>query len=38
MSPKSEIVFLCIILDLNVSSTAHDCGCMVDGGDAVAAI
>ena len=30
-------VILCI-LGLNVSSSAHNCGCVVDGGNAMAAI
>ena len=25
-------------IDLNVSTSAHNCGCMVDGGSAIAAI
>ena len=25
-------------LDLNVSSSAHNCGCVIDGGNAMAAI
>ena len=29
---------LCTYVGLNVSSSAHNCGCMVDGGNATAAI
>ena len=34
MTPGSEIMLLC----LNVSSSAHNCGCVVDGGNAMAEI
>ena len=27
-----------VLLSLNISSSAHNCGCMVDGGNAMAAI
>ena len=37
MTPGSEIMVLCI-LGLNVSSSTHNCGCVVDGGGAMAAI
>ena len=37
MTPGSKIMFLCF-LGLNVSSSAHSCGCMVNGGNAMAAI
>ena len=37
MSSGSEIMLLCN-LGLNVSSSAHNCGCVVDGSNAMAAI
>ena len=37
MTPGSEIMLLCI-LGLNLSSFAHNCGCVVNGGNAMAAI
>ena len=37
MAPGSVIMLLCI-LGLNVSSSTHNCGCVVYGGIAMAAI
>ena len=38
MAPGTVIMLLCIYIGLNVSSSAHNCGCVVDGGNAMAAI
>ena len=38
MTPRSEIIIIIMHLGLNVNSSAHNCGCMVNGGNAMAAI
>ena len=38
MAPGSGIMLLCIYIGLNVSNSARNCGCVVDGGNAIAAI
>ena len=39
MTPRSEIMLLCIIIiGINVCSSAHNCGCLVSGSNAMAAI
>ena len=38
MAPRTVIMLAIVHLGLNVSSSAHNCGCVVDGGNAMAAI
>ena len=38
MAPKSVIMHAIVHLGLNVSSSAHNCGCVVDGCNAMAVI
>ena len=38
MAPGSEVMFVIVHLGLYVNSSAHNCGCVVDGGNAMVAI
>ena len=38
MAPGTVIMLLYIHLGLDVSSSTHNCGCVVNGGNAIAAI
>ena len=38
MSVQVSVIILIVYLGLNVSNSAHNCGCVVDGGNAMAVI